>query len=130
VLFLSDMPSVQRLPRQERLRFLMPYYVPLLKRREYWLLFVVGFFGMAGAIGAFIYWIPWSMMLQLSLPLLLVIGAWLTVVKHLRLKLLNRIVLDDNPHLCRKCGYDLTSNTSGVCPECGTAIKRKLEPTA
>ena len=22
---------------------------------------------------------------------------------------------------CRKCGYDLTGNVSGVCPECGTA---------
>jgi hypothetical protein len=22
---------------------------------------------------------------------------------------------------CRSCGYDLTGNTSGVCPECGTA---------
>ena len=24
---------------------------------------------------------------------------------------------------CRKCGYDLTGNESGVCPECGTKIK-------
>lgn len=23
---------------------------------------------------------------------------------------------------CRNCGYNLTANTSGVCPECGTAI--------
>jgi hypothetical protein len=23
---------------------------------------------------------------------------------------------------CAACGYDLTGNTSGVCPECGTAI--------
>ncbi len=23
------------------------------------------------------------------------------------------------PHCCQKCGYDLTGNTSGVCPECG-----------
>jgi predicted amidophosphoribosyltransferase len=21
--------------------------------------------------------------------------------------------------LCEKCGYDLTGNTSGICPECG-----------
>lgn len=27
---------------------------------------------------------------------------------------------------CEKCGYDLTGNTSGVCPECGEKI---LEPT-
>jgi len=24
---------------------------------------------------------------------------------------------------CFECGYDLTDNTSGVCPECGTPIK-------
>lgn len=23
---------------------------------------------------------------------------------------------------CRSCGYDLTGNVSGVCPECGTAV--------
>lgn len=25
------------------------------------------------------------------------------------------------PGLCRACGYDLTGNVSGVCPECGAA---------
>jgi hypothetical protein len=25
--------------------------------------------------------------------------------------------------LCVSCGYDLTGNVSGVCPECGTSIK-------
>ena len=24
--------------------------------------------------------------------------------------------------LCLKCGYDLTGNVSGVCPECGTEV--------
>ncbi len=28
-----------------------------------------------------------------------------------------------NEPLCDGCGYNLTGNTSGVCPECGTAIK-------
>jgi len=28
---------------------------------------------------------------------------------------------------CTKCDYDLTGNTSSVCPECGTAIIRKHE---
>ena len=26
-------------------------------------------------------------------------------------------------HLCRSCGYDLTGNVSGVCPECGISVK-------
>ena len=29
------------------------------------------------------------------------------------------------PGTCRKCRYDLTGNTSGVCPECGTAVAAK-----
>ena len=24
-------------------------------------------------------------------------------------------------HMCPECAYDLTGNTSGICPECGTA---------
>lgn len=28
---------------------------------------------------------------------------------------------DDEPQ-CRKCGYNLTGNVSGVCPECGERI--------
>ncbi|MHC5109181.1 MAG: hypothetical protein ACYTHJ_04810 [Planctomycetota bacterium] len=27
-----------------------------------------------------------------------------------------------NPDLCGSCGYNLTGNTSGMCPECGTPI--------
>ena len=26
------------------------------------------------------------------------------------------------PGICSICGYNLTANTSGVCPECGTKI--------
>ncbi len=26
------------------------------------------------------------------------------------------------PGACRRCGYDLTGNVSGVCPECGAAV--------
>ncbi|MGQ9648765.1 MAG: hypothetical protein ACUVXJ_01495 [Phycisphaerae bacterium] len=26
------------------------------------------------------------------------------------------------PHCCQKCGYNLTGNVSGVCPECGERV--------
>jgi len=29
-------------------------------------------------------------------------------------------------HRCSTCGYNLTGNTSGVCPECGTAIPNRV----
>ena len=33
------------------------------------------------------------------------------------------------PHYyCGSCGYDLTGNTSGLCPECGTPIEHTREP--
>lgn len=35
-----------------------------------------------------------------------------------------------NPNGCTTCGYDLTGNVSGVCPECGTAIpENRVMPT-
>jgi hypothetical protein len=32
------------------------------------------------------------------------------------------------PGHCRKCGYNLTGNVSGICPECGTPVKREGKP--
>ena len=29
------------------------------------------------------------------------------------------------PGHCRQCGYNLTGNISGVCPECGTAVSKE-----
>jgi hypothetical protein len=34
----------------------------------------------------------------------------------------------DRDGRCRQCGYNLTANTSGVCPECGTAIPAEAKP--
>jgi hypothetical protein len=30
-------------------------------------------------------------------------------------------------HICSTCGYDLTGNVSGVCPECGTAVQARAD---
>ena len=29
--------------------------------------------------------------------------------------------------LCRHCGYNLTGNVSGICPECGTPMQTDAE---
>lgn len=34
------------------------------------------------------------------------------------------------PGQCRRCGYDLTGNTSGTCPECGAPVVGKVEAKA
>ena len=70
-------------------------------------------------------WFPWfesivtkdgwnMIVIPLWLPLACV--TLLTVVLFTR----NRAQRIDG--LCRKCGYDLTGNESGVCPECGTPV--------
>ena len=32
-----------------------------------------------------------------------------------------QVIVKLAPNLCRQCGYNLTGNTSGICPECGAA---------
>lgn len=34
------------------------------------------------------------------------------------------------PHLCASCGYNLTSNTSGICPECGQPVGKAFPQEA
>jgi len=34
----------------------------------------------------------------------------------------HRFPFEDRANRCRKCGYDLFGNQSGICPECGEAI--------
>jgi hypothetical protein len=38
-----------------------------------------------------------------------------------------RKLYDHDPSFCGRCGYDLTSNVSGVCPECGWRLPDKQE---
>ena len=35
-----------------------------------------------------------------------------------------------SPSGCTECGYNLTGNTSGTCPECGTPVPSKPEVIA
>ena len=36
--------------------------------------------------------------------------------------LFDAVALERAPGYCIRCGYNLTGNTSGICPECGEAI--------
>jgi predicted Zn-ribbon and HTH transcriptional regulator len=39
-----------------------------------------------------------------------------------------RRVLRIRPDHCATCGYNLTGNRSGICPECGAACKAAAPP--
>jgi hypothetical protein len=75
-------------------------------------------------IGAALMCIPWISFLVL----LLVNGRATQRLRKAGLKVGfmgvddKQVVLKLGRDLCRKCGYNLTGNVSGVCPECGTRI--------
>jgi hypothetical protein len=56
--------------------------------------------------------LPYWCVVVLTMPLP---AIWL-IQKRRHTRFLNRSI-------CRSCGYNLTGNTSGVCPECGAACK-------
>ena len=49
-------------------------------------------------------------------------GLWVDV--KLRISAVRRQLWTMLPNRCPHCGYDLTANASGVCPECGRAVER------
>ena len=51
-------------------------------------------------------------------------GAFVGLVVGLPHRLLRPHYRDGH---CRKCGYNLTGNVSGVCPECGVGIETASE---
>ena len=60
--------------------------------------------------------------LDISMPILVLLAA----VGIVGLVLQRRYRKLMSKH-CSLCGYDLTGNVSGVCPECGEAVPRQVE---
>ena len=121
----TKLPSVYRSDAKAQRELLRTGYRKALRSGRWWALQLVDFLSLA------VYMI---LMLRYMFPVAyLVFTAWLCVhmiARHFRLKLLNGFILDANPHLCRACGYDLTGNASGICPECGTPLQRTPEVAA
>ena len=59
---------------------------------------------------------------------LLIPLIWLALLAGLP-TVLRRFRFVEKTGVCRKCTYDLTGNTSGACPECGTVIAKEQAAT-
>ena len=90
------------------------------------------------------WWRPWQNWVLLSYSFrlygwlflfhigVLIAGPWLAFQFAQIAYFCRQLKVDDREqepaaqHLrCENCGYDLTGNESGVCPECGTPIPRQ-----
>lgn len=67
---------------------------------------------------------PWGI-LDLREPIVLAAGPAMGLFVGIPVALVSRwrnAVYAPDAGQCRNCGYNLTGNTSGMCPECGTKI--------
>ena len=64
-----------------------------------------------------------------TVSLILGAPAWGVLWAWLYVRLSNRLFAGIRPQCCSNCGYDLTANVSGVCPECGnkTSANRDVD---
>jgi hypothetical protein len=68
---------------------------------------------------------PWAWSSKLALPLLtllLAVAPALAVAARIRRSPRGQAAV------CLTCGYNLTGNTSGVCPECGADVSAEAKP--
>ena len=66
------------------------------------------------------YGLPKNSVLAVLLTCIVILSYLLSRLLHARI--VYRHVLDDAPR-CEGCGYNLTGNRSGRCPECGELIE-------
>jgi rubrerythrin len=52
----------------------------------------------------------------------MLVGLLAIVVAVDVIRRLDRIRRLRKQHVCYHCGYDLTGNVSGICPECGMSV--------
>lgn len=72
--------------------------------------------------GVVVYWVTMNQMLWLLAGTVVLWTMWASPL--LTRSLFRRSA---GPGQCACCKYDLTGNTSGVCPECGVAVKKLSE---
>ena len=121
----KTLPELAGLPDAEKLRLCRRCHLRALRRPVVWVA-VAG--AMTAAFAAARLAAPWMpdpadgpgaflLGLLVGLPGGLVVA---TVLIQVILQAMRPCLRRERPGRCRRCGYDLTGNASGTCPECGT----------
>lgn len=89
------------------------------------LVFVFLFAILFGLFASIVRWTMTGRQLSFELLMSTCVGA-AAVLAYIPARLLfghlRSATISDETWRCRRCGYNLTGNVSGVCPECGTRI--------
>lgn len=120
-------PELERVDRGDRWRLWRAAYTPILRRPTYWLIAVATQIGAQWALVAPTsrlarthgFYRPW---MQWLLPLVVAALACYVIIWLMRWRITRNLREELNRRslpTCMNCGYNLTGNTSGTCPECG-----------
>lgn len=130
-------PELERVePSSERRRIWQMAFASVLKSPTYWLIaaatqiaaqlvVVVPVSRLMRSYGFYRTFVGWLLSIAVALLACYAI-IWLVrrrIARNLRLELTRRGL-----PTCLGCGYDLTGNVSGVCPECGKSINALEAP--
>lgn len=113
-------PKLQALPQKERTAFILRARERALRQSNVRMTWVLA--SVAPMVFDMVMLITIGNSWQNGLLLLVPWCIAAVVVWRVEGRVVERYLWEDLKGLCLSCGYDLTNNTSGVCPECGERV--------
>ncbi len=113
-------PRLQSLPRQERQRIIRRINGKAFRHWQVWLSFVACLIAMFSVTQLII---GCHYPLWVEGPAIgLVTGGFMWIAQKVQASKVATYLWAELDRACLSCGYDLTGNTSGTCPECGSPV--------
>ena len=124
---LKSIPELKGLPKDERKRIWRRCSGKALGHWKTQVCFVMVCLGVPASSMAWIVLGNDVLTFCVGLPFAMLLGA---AAAHVFIRVTRAYVLIERGRYCTTCGYDLTGNESGVCPECGNEVQaqKKLSP--